>query len=394
MRVIEHLLREGARAGYATVAVCVGCIVPLSTMAVTPPPSPEGGTGGTSGSAGTSNPGLGDAAPPSGTWANVTSNLAGLQSECGTLTLVVAKPDEDLLIAGVATQGLWSSRDGGGTWQQLGTGAGSTPITNRPSSLVFDPLMPTRFWESGIYGSTGGVFETSDDGMTFQQLGDAQHNDVVSVDLTDPARKTLLAGGHEQSQTLFRSSDGGMTWNNIGGGLPAATNCTHPLVIDSQTYLVGCGGYGGGPSGVYRSTDSGATWMMVSTFGGATAPLSASDGSIYWATPGTSGMARSTDAGEHWTNVFSAYGVLSIYPPVELPDGRIAALGTQYIMLSADHGSTWKPVTPPLPFQDGTGIAYSAPHKAFYVWHFACGNGPVVVQAESIMRFDFDYQKM
>jgi hypothetical protein len=364
-----------------TVGVGLGCVVPISS-AVPNPTSTGGSTGST--------PGLGSAQAPTGTWTNVTNNLAGLQSECGTSTMVIPKPDEDLLIAGIATQGLWGSRNGGGSWQQMGTGAGSTAITNRPSWLVFDPTDSTRFWEAGIYGTTGGVFETQDDGLTFTQLGSVHDDDAVSVDLANEG--TLLAGGHEMWQTLFLSQDDGMTWNNVGSALPNKTNCTQPLIIDAVTYLVGCGGYGGGPSGVYRSTDSGVTWAVATTSGGAGAPLRAtSDQSLYWASPGNEGMARSPDNGQTWTEVVGPNVILS-YHPVELPDGRIAALGSQYVMLSADHGVTWNPASSALPYSDAVGVAYSGPRKAFYIWHFACGPAAVPVQTDAIMSFAFDYE--
>src|SRR5579859_5205957 len=58
-------------------------------------------------------------------WANVTSNLANMQSECGNLTLLSSTPGVNTLIAGIAQQGLWASADGGASWQRLGTGQGS-----------------------------------------------------------------------------------------------------------------------------------------------------------------------------------------------------------------------------------------------------------------------------
>jgi photosystem II stability/assembly factor-like uncharacterized protein len=326
---------------------------------------------------------------------SVTSNLTGMTSECGTVCAVFSKPDEDLLIAGVARLGLWSSRDGAATWQRMETGAGASVIDHRPQSMVFDPdpTYSKRFWESGIYGSTGGVYATADDGTTFAQLGSVSGDDLVSVDFTDPARKTLLAGSHEKTQTLWRSTDGGQSWQNVGGNLPAEGNCTHPLVIDAHTHLVGCGGYGSGPTGIYRTTDGGATWAVATTSGGSFQPLRAkSDGSIYWASSGGQGMTRSTDNGAHWTDVVGS-GVITGYSPIELPDGRIATLGPQYVMVSKDRGVTWNPGSAALPYDDAQGLAYSAAHRAFYIFHIACGNGDVAVPADAVMRFDWDYQK-
>lgn len=373
-----------------------GCVIPISTAS----PSADAGADAGDGSVGTTTAGdEGGASVPTGSWSSVAANLAGMPSQCGNMSYVSAKPDEDLLIAGIALDGLWASRDGGGSWQALGPGSdASAPITNRTSSIVYDPQDTTRYWESGIYNA-GGVYETTDDGATFIELGDVHHCDLVSIDFTDPNRQTLLAGGHEQSQTLYRSTDGGMTWSPVGGSLPPNTNCTFPLVIDVQTHLVGCGGYGGGATGVYRTTDGGSTWTSTTTLGGTNAPLVASDGSIYWSSAGATGLARSTDQGQTWSSVVASPNVLGSYTPIELPDGRIATIGpssgTQYVLVSADHGVTWSPASAALPSSySPVGVAYSSQRKAFFVWHFTCattqGNDPV--PSDAVISFAFDYQ--
>ncbi len=42
-------------------------------------------------------------------------------------------------------------------------GGGSDVIMNRPTSMVFDPTDPNRWWESGNYNG-GGVYRTDDAG--------------------------------------------------------------------------------------------------------------------------------------------------------------------------------------------------------------------------------------
>ena len=325
---------------------------------------------------------------PQGEWRNVTGSLAGLMSECGDLHGLSTKPGEDTLIAGVALRGLYARSGPDGDWQALGTAAGSAMITHRPSTFVFDPEQRSTWWVSGIYNGLG-VFRTRDDGKSFQALGDLHHADSVAVDFTDPERKTLIVGGHETARTVYRSTDAGATWQPIGGGLPGDIACQSVAVLDARTYLIGCD-YGG--EGIYRTTDAGESWDRVSAIGGSKVPLRSTDGSIFWAQP-NGGLVRSTDQGMTWAAV-TPPGSIKPLTPVELPDGRIAALGSERILVSSDHGTTWKPASAPLPFQDTSGFVYSAEQKAFFIKHFQCAfTVPDTVLPDAIMSFEFDYER-
>ncbi len=350
-----------------------------------------GGSGGAVGSGGAG--GMPIVVAPPSKWINATGNLAGMPSECGNLTLVSAKPGSNVVIAGVAKAGLWATTDGGKAWGKLGSGAGSAVITNRTSAIVYDPDHPDVFWESGIYNG-GGVYKTTDGGNTFQQQGSVTHNDSVSVDLGDPARKTMLAGPHEANHKLFRSTDAGATWTDIGASLPAGTGfCTATLVLDAKTFLVGCNG--GGGLGIFRSTDGGIGWTTASPKGGLAEPLVATDGTIYW--PGSQGgLLKSTDKGVSFTEVADGTTVPASVAPVviaQLPDKRIVLPGKDHLLASSDGGTTWKPIGEPLPFPgggfDGThGVTYSAQTKTFFVWKWDCGDQ---VPVDAIMSAGFDY---
>jgi photosystem II stability/assembly factor-like uncharacterized protein len=311
-----------------------------------------------------------------------------MASECGNLGLVSADPCSNMVIAGVAQAGLWGTEDGGKSWSKLGTGAGSAVITNRISAVVYDPAHPGTFWESGIYNG-GGVYRTADNGMTFEQLGNVTHNDSVSVDFSDPDRKTLLAGPHEATSKLFRSTDGGKTWSDIGMTLPSSAGyCTATLVLSATNLLVGCA------SGIYHSAD-GNVWTSVGSNGVGGQPLRGSDGVIYWL-GGQGGVEISTDQGQHFTQTADgnlAPGIVGPVIPAELPDGRVVILGKDHLLISSDKGVTWKPIGEPLPYSGGgydgaRGPAYSARTKTFYIWRWDCGNS---VLPNAIMSAGFDY---
>jgi photosystem II stability/assembly factor-like uncharacterized protein len=308
--------------------------------------------------------------PLSAQWVNVTANLAAMPSECGNLCLLSPVPGQDKIIAGIAKRGLWQTTDGGANWTALGQGVGSDVIIHRPSGIVYDPKNAHVFWESGIYNGSG-LFHTTNGGQTFQHLGKIGHNDAVSVDLSDPQRRTLLAGGHEQSRTVWKSVDGGQNWTNIGATLPEGTkHSSNPLLLDASTYLVNASGWGKGTGGVFRTTNAGETWTQVSALEANGTPLRTTDGSIYWPVVYDRGLLRSTDQGLNWTQV-CGNGVLKGSRIIELPDGKLAMNGGKNIKVSSDRGTTWTPVCEPMPGSPA-GLIYAPARQSFFIWYWDC----------------------
>lgn len=317
-------------------------------------------------------------------WVDVTGNLSGMHSECGNLCLLSVVPGRDQILAGVAKQGLWSTTNGGASWVPLGEGAGSDVIVNRPSRIVYDPRDLNVFWESGIYNSFG-VCQTTDGGRTFRRLGSITHNDNVSVNFSDPRRQLLLAGGHEQARTVWKSIDGGSSWTNIGKTLPEGTKfSSNPLFIDSQTYLVNASGWGNGTGGIYRTTDGGANWAHVSTLEPSGQPLEGSDGAIYWPLMYDRGLIASTNQGVSWFQT-CGYGTIKSSQLIELPNHALAALGGRRVKTSTDRGATWINATEPAPF-DPAGLAYAPARRAFFVWQWDCGDKVIT---NAIARWDY-----
>jgi photosystem II stability/assembly factor-like uncharacterized protein len=319
------------------------------------------------------------AAAPSAAWTNVTGMLAGLESECGNLTLVAADPCKQRVIAGVAKRGLYATSDRGATWSKLSSAAGSANIVHRPSSIVFDPEHHDVIYESGIYGSfSDGVYKSEDGGASFKQLGNIGHIDLVSVDFSDSARKTLLAGAHETKQKLFLSTDGGASFSDIGPKLPAGSHFSSaPLVLDAKRFLLGACGWGDGTCGVFASADAGQNWKQTSSESPAGQPLVTRDMQLVWPTIWGSGAIVSADLGQSWTKVSGPHAG----SPVELPDGRLVAVGNDHLMASSDHGKSWTNLGEPLPYPPA-GMTYSPSQRAFFIWRNDCNNA---VLADAVM---------
>src|SRR5206468_12090621 len=132
-------------------------------------------------------------------------------------------------------------------------------------------------------------------------------------------------------------------------GNPVVGACAALVIV------VSCGGGGGGGNNTGGGTDNGNSWTKL---------------------PGT--------------GISTSRGGAAL---VELPDGRFGTLGVQNLLLSSDHGASWKATGPALPYPP-VGLVYSRFRKAFYVWHFDCNFNPSgdPVPSDAIMQLAFDYQ--
>lgn len=336
------------------------------------------------------------------TWSNVTNNLGNMASECGNLTSMSVVPNTNQVLAGVAASGLWSSVNGGASWVKLGTGAGGTQIGNRPTQVLYDPTNPSTWWEAGIYGSNFGVFKTTNSGSTFAGLGSEFHMDSIGVDFTDPARQTLLDGGHETSAKIDLSINGGATWTNLWPSLSArlaGAFTPYVMVLNANTFLVAASqGFGGGTPGIYRTTNGqqgiNATWTQVSAFGPNAHPLVTSDGTIYW--PLNNSLIKSTDQGVTWTQVGLSGGIQTDsgtgqgITPIQLPapDNRLVTIGTgNTLIVSSNGGVSWSTFGATFPGnaagRSPEDVVYSPPDHAFFTSHWDCTN---IVPTDAIQK--------
>ncbi len=338
-------------------------------------------------------------------WVDVSANLAGMESYCGNLSFVSARPDRDQVLAGVAGQGLFSRDPGSSEWIEFGRGSAS--LNHRTSSIIYDPADPARFWESGYYGlgappdtSAASVNRTDDDGGTFQGLGSVPGADLVSVDFTDPERQTLLAGIRGETQ-VFRSTDGGATWSDVSGGLPTDLGeASFPHVLDANTHLLGThkGDQGAAAApGIWRTVDGGGTWTQVFDEGVAGPLLASADGNLYWILD-AGGVISSADGGVTWTVLpgrgpagGGQFGDARQARIIENPDGTWVSMRDTFVVVSRDRGASWQGAGPEVPF-DAAGFTYSDVGNAVYAWQnycdFEAGVNPVLDQA--IVRLDLD----
>lgn len=273
--------------------------------------------------------------------------------------------------------------------------AGPTNVGGRISDIEFNPE-DTDIVYAG--SATGGVFKSSDMGLTWSPIFDDQANlsigdigidpndgDVIYVGTGEPN------GGHNNfpGGGMYKSTDAGQSWDMIG---LENTVSIGRIVVDpsnsDRVFVAAQGSYftTNPERGVYRSDDGGQTWDNVLYINDSTGiidividPINSDrliaaawerirrpDGShLYGA---SSGLYRSLDGGDNWIKIEGSAGI----PDSDNEDvGRIgiALCATQpdvvYSMFtngsyysgfykSTDFGVSWTNVDPDMEIEDGT----------------------------------------
>src|SRR5262249_37465774 len=143
----------------------------------------------------------------------VTGGLSGEMnirlSETVPTAFVQADPHHrGTLLAGTATAQLSRSRDGGATWLPI-----SFPPALRANlhALVIDPKQPGVYLAavSSELSQYAGVFRTTDEGVTWQQLSGLGHKQVWALALWSSDTRVIAAGTPDG---VFLSRDGGDNW--------------------------------------------------------------------------------------------------------------------------------------------------------------------------------------
>lgn len=248
-------------------------------------------------------------------------------------------------VAGVATQpfvyyfgatggGVWKTTDGGVNWEPVsdgsvfGTGSvGAIGVAESDPNIVY-----VGMGESPIRGNVShgdGVYKSMDAGRTWKKVGlvDTRQISRVRVHPRNPDLVYVAAQGHvwgpNEERGVFRSKDGGKTWEKILFRSPLAGACdlildpTNPNILYASLWEVYRKPWtleSGGPgSGIFKSTDGGDTWAEITrnqglprgTIGISGITVSPVNPDRLWAIieAEDGGVFRSDNAGRTWTKV-------------------------------------------------------------------------------------------
>ncbi|MEM6286335.1 MAG: glycosyl hydrolase [Bacteroidota bacterium] len=280
-------------------------------------------------------------------------------------------------------------------------GIGPAFTSGRIADIAIHPDDPQTWY---VAVGSGGVWMTANSGTTWTSLFDGQASystGSIAIDARNPS--TIWVGTGENiggrhaayGDGIYRSTDGGRTWENRGlaESERLSTIWIHP--DDSDVVLVAAQGplwSAGGERGLYRTEDAGETWTQVLGGGdwtGATdLVVDPRDPDVMYAAtwdrhrtvaaymgggPGT-GLHKSTDGGQTWTEMTrglprSNMGKIGLAISPQNPDVVYAAIETDQrtggLWMSADRGASWRKMSDAV--AGGTGPhyyqeLYASPH--------------------------------
>ncbi len=250
----------------------------------------------------------------------------------GRVVAVAGDPvDPALFYFGACAGGVWKTSDGGQYWENISDGFFNTAAVGAIAVAASDPnVIYVGTGETTIRGDVShgdGVYRSTDAGKTWQHMGlsDTRHIAKIRIHPQNPDLVYVAALGHafgpNQERGIFRSSDGGQTWEQVlyrsadAGAIDLAMDVRNPRVLYAAMWEVRRNFWSlssGGPgSGLFKSSDGGSTWTELSDNPGLPKGLKGKIGVAVspvkpdrvWALVEAEegGLFRSDDGGATWT---------------------------------------------------------------------------------------------
>ena len=185
---------------------------------------------------------------------------------------------------GVTGGGVWKTEDGGLNWKCVSDGFFRTGSVGAIAVSEYDPnVVYAGMGEAPIRGNVShgdGIYKSTDAGKTWKPIGLADTSQIsrVRIHPRNPDLAYVAALGHvygpNEDRGVFRTSDGGKTWERIlfrntkTGAIDLAIDPSNPRIMYAALWEAGrtpyCLTSGGPGSGLFKSTDGGATWTEIS----------------------------------------------------------------------------------------------------------------------------------
>jgi photosystem II stability/assembly factor-like uncharacterized protein len=262
-----------------------------------------------------------------GTWQQVPLSVDG-----GSVSVLVTDPTDPAVLYATTDQGPYKSTDGGVTW---------TPVSAEQSArmIVVDPGSPSTVYriisgsgggvESALTGGDGALYKSLDGGSTWTKVSERPGYPDFQMWpwwqlLIDPSTTPSTLYGvcpvywASPGTRLFKSTDGGHSWQDLTDELPWQSREVRQLTIDASRHML----YLTASDSLLRSFDGGATWEDLSAgipagVGSASVPGSLSDLAVFldprdpsrlylYRTGDPATFYESSDAAQTWSELTGA----------------------------------------------------------------------------------------
>ncbi len=244
------------------------------------------------------------------------------------VTGVPGKPN--LFYFGATGGGVWKTTDGGRTWENISDGffggsVGSISVSKSDPNVIY--VGGGEKTLRGNVSSGYGVWKSVDAGKTWIQSGlpNSRHIPRIAIHPTNPdiVYAGVLGNIYKPTQDrgVYKSIDGGKTWNKVlfanqdAGAVDLTLDPNNPRILYASTWNARRTPYslssGGNGSALWKSTDSGKNWKEISknkgfakdTLGIMGVTVSPVNSERVWAiveNKEKGGVYRSDDGGETW----------------------------------------------------------------------------------------------
>ncbi len=188
--------------------------------------------------------------------------------------------ERDTFYMGTTGGGVWKTTDGGESWRVISDDAlkaasiGAVAVAPSDSNVVYAGTGSAC--PRGNVSPGDGLYRSTDGGATWEHRGLAESGQIGAIEVhpNDPDRVYVAALGHifgpNPERGVYRSKDGGASWERVlfvsdrAGAVDLVMSPGNPRVLYAAIWeaerkpwtLVS----GGERSGLYRSTDGGDSW--------------------------------------------------------------------------------------------------------------------------------------
>src|SRR5579864_5677911 len=225
----------------------------------------------------------------SGTISGLSARNIGSAAMSGRVAAIDAVDEggKVTVFVGAASGGVWKSLNGATTFKPVfykqdvqSIGA----VTIDPSNHKIVWVGTGESWARNSVSVGDGIYKSTDGGenWAFMGLKDSEHIARILVDPSDGNTVYACATGHlwddNNERGVYKSSDGGQTWQRVLAGANTSTGCAmlsmsakEPKTIYAAMWDFRRQGWtfrSGGPgSGLFKSTDGGQRWTELTPAG-------------------------------------------------------------------------------------------------------------------------------